>query len=89
MIMEVNMAGYIELGKKIYDMNNPREVRRMAVFVARSILHNSGMQTIINYFDSNAELKSQCIPQKKQTNQRKKVCIKEKRTKNIKGKKEK
>lgn len=57
MIMEVNMAGYIELGKKIYDMNNPREVRRMAVFVARSILHNSGMQTIINYFDSNAELK--------------------------------
>ena len=33
------MAGYIELGKKIYDMNNPREVRRMAVFVARSILH--------------------------------------------------
>ena len=34
MIMEVNMASYIELGKKIYDMNNPREVRRMAVFVA-------------------------------------------------------
>lgn len=52
------MTNYIELGKKIYDMNNPREVRRMAVFVARSLLHNSGMQKLINYFNSRPELKS-------------------------------
>lgn len=51
------MANYIDLGKQIYDMNNPREVRRMAVFVARSLLHNSGMQRIINYFNSRVELK--------------------------------
>lgn len=52
------MTNYIELGKKIYDMNNPREVRRMAVFVARSLLHNSGMQKLINYFNSQPELKN-------------------------------
>lgn len=51
------MTNYIDLGKKIYDMNNPREVRRMAVFVARSLLHNSGMQQMINYFNSRPEMK--------------------------------
>lgn len=41
---------YIELGKKLYDMNNPREVRRMAVFVARAIIHNSGLQKLDSFF---------------------------------------
>lgn len=41
---------YIELGKKLYNMNNPREVRRMAVFVARAIIHNSGLQKLDAFF---------------------------------------
>lgn len=44
------MASYIDWGKRIYDMENPREVRRMAVFVARAILHNSGMSDLEKYF---------------------------------------
>lgn len=48
------MASYIDWGKKIYDMNNPREVRRMAVFVARAIIHNTGVQKLISYFEGDA-----------------------------------
>lgn len=47
---------YIELGKKLYNMNNPREVRRMAVFVARAIIYNSGLQKLDAFFRSNSVL---------------------------------
>lgn len=44
------MVNYIDYGKKIYDMDNPREVRRMAVFVARAILHTSKLNQLIEFF---------------------------------------
>lgn len=47
---DVTVANYIDYGKRIYDMDNPREVRRMAVFVARSILHNTKMNQLIDFF---------------------------------------
>lgn len=47
---------YIELGKKLYNMNNPREVRRMAVFVARAIIYNSGLQKLDAFFRSKSVL---------------------------------
>ena len=33
------MENFIELGKKIYDLSNPREARRFVVFLARCCLH--------------------------------------------------
>ena len=40
----------IELGKRIYDTNNPREVHRLAVFVGRCMLHRSAMKELIDFF---------------------------------------
>ena len=44
------MQEYIDLGKQIYDMNNPREVRRMVTFVIRAVLNNSKMQELLSFF---------------------------------------
>lgn len=44
------MREFIELGKKIYDMDNPREVRRMVVFVGRALVHRTGMKKLMAYF---------------------------------------
>ena len=44
------MESFITLGKRIYDMKNPREVRRMVVFVARSLLHRGRMQQLLEFF---------------------------------------
>ena len=44
------MREFIELGKKIYDMDNPREVRRMVVFVGRALVHRTGMKNLMAYF---------------------------------------
>lgn len=41
---------YIELGKKIYNMENPREVKRCVVFVARCLLNNGRMKKIHQFF---------------------------------------
>ncbi|WP_033170443.1 VirK/YbjX family protein [Selenomonas sp. ND2010] len=44
------MESFISLGKKIYDMSNPREVRRCAVFVARCWLNYSRMKKIDAFY---------------------------------------
>ena len=48
------MREFIRLGKKIYDMNNPREVRRMIVFVGRSCLHSVEMKELMEWFAADA-----------------------------------
>ena len=44
------MSNFIELGKKIYDLNNPREAHRFAVFVARCLLHPQRMSRLEKFF---------------------------------------
>lgn len=51
------MSNFIELGKKIYDLNNPREAHRFAVFVARCLLHPQRMNRLEKFF-SQSELLS-------------------------------
>ena len=46
------MGNFIELGKKIYDLNNPREAHRFAIFLARCCLHPQRMNRIENFFES-------------------------------------
>ena len=50
----------IELGKRIYDTNNPKEVHRLVVFVGRCIAHRSGMNRLINFFQRD-ELRKKII----------------------------
>ena len=45
------MSNFIELGKKIYDLNNPREAHRFAVFVARCLLHPQRMNRLEKFFE--------------------------------------
>ncbi len=44
------MRNFIELGKKIYDLKNPREAHRFAVFVARCCLHPQRMSRLEKFF---------------------------------------
>ena len=44
------MSNFIELGKKIYDLNNPREAHRFAVFLARCLLHPQRMNRLEKFF---------------------------------------
>ena len=44
------MSNFIELGRKIYDLNNPREAHRFAVFVARCCLHPQRMSRLEKFF---------------------------------------
>lgn len=44
------MSNFIELGKKIYDLNNPREAHRFAVFVARCLMHPQRMSRLEKFF---------------------------------------
>lgn len=48
---------FIELGKKIYNMDNPREARRMVVFVARGCLNYGRMKKLFSYFSGNEILR--------------------------------
>ncbi|MBQ7703884.1 MAG: DUF535 domain-containing protein [Selenomonadaceae bacterium] len=48
---------FVELGKKIYDLKNPREARRFAVFVARCYLHPQKMQRLENFFSQSENLR--------------------------------
>ena len=41
---------YIALGKKIYDLKNPREARRNIVFVARCFLNSGRMEKLHRFF---------------------------------------
>ncbi len=45
------MSNFIELGKKIYNLNNPREAHRFAVFVARCCLHPQRMSRLEKFFE--------------------------------------
>ena len=40
----------IELGKRIYDTSNSREIHRLVVFLGRSLLHYSGMKSLQQFF---------------------------------------
>ena len=51
------MSNFIELGKKIYDLNNPREAHRFAVFVARCFLHPQRMSRLEKFFEQSELLK--------------------------------
>lgn len=46
------MLDYFSIGKKIYNMQNPREVRRFVVFVFRCLFHPGYMQKLENFFSS-------------------------------------
>ena len=52
------MPSFTELGKKIYDMNNPREVRRMVVFVVRCWLNRGRMRHLFAFFAQDELLRS-------------------------------
>ena len=51
------MSNFIELGKKIYDINNPREAHRFAVFVARCCLHPQRMSRLEKFFEQSELMK--------------------------------
>ena len=44
------MENFVELGKKIYNLNNPREARRFVIFVARCLLHPNRISDLKNFF---------------------------------------
>lgn len=50
------MLDYISLGKKIYNTENPREARRMVVFVGRCLLNMGRMKRLYQFFTGNALL---------------------------------
>lgn len=45
------------MGKQIYNMENPREQRRMVVFVLRSMWHDGDMKKLIAFFEANEVLR--------------------------------
>lgn len=51
------MNKYIQIGKQIYNMENPREQRRMVVFVLRSMWHDGDMKKLIAFFEANEVLR--------------------------------
>ena len=44
------MSNFIELGKKIYDLKNPREAHRFTIFIARCCLHPQKIQRLEDFF---------------------------------------
>lgn len=44
------MINFIELGKKIYDLNNPREAHRFTIFIARCLLHPQKIKELKDFF---------------------------------------
>ena len=48
---------FVELGKKIYNLNNPREAHRFVVFVARCCLHPQKMQRVEDFFSQSEILR--------------------------------
>ncbi len=51
------MRKFISLGRKIYDVNKPREAHRMVVFVSRCCLHHRRMREIDAFFRQNELLR--------------------------------
>ena len=50
------MQSFYQLSKQIYDMQNPREVRRAIIFCACAWLHRAGMRKLDAFFQQNAVL---------------------------------
>ena len=50
------MQSFWNLGKKIYNMSNPREARRCVVFCARAMANRSRMRQIDAFFGPDAIL---------------------------------
>ncbi len=48
---------YIDLGKKMYRMNNSREVRRLVVFVIRCMMNQGRMEQLFSFFSKNEVLR--------------------------------
>lgn len=51
------MSNFVELGKKIYNLNNPREARRFVVFVTRCYLHSKQIKRLEDFFAQDETLK--------------------------------
>lgn len=49
------MGQISDLGKRIYDMQNPREQRRYFVFLMRSLLHRKELKQLIQFFTADAD----------------------------------
>jgi len=48
---------FVALGKKIYDLKNPREARRFAVFVMRCFIHSKKIQRLDDFFSQSENLR--------------------------------
>ena len=44
------MASINDIGKRIYDLNNPREKRRYFVFLLRSLVHRKELRELVEFF---------------------------------------
>ena len=51
------MSNFVELGRKIYRLENPREAHRFAVFVARCCLNPKRMERVQKFFAQNELLR--------------------------------
>lgn len=54
------ISGIIELGKRIYDTSNPREMHRLIVFLVRALLHYSSIKSLQQFF-AEAELRQRIL----------------------------
>ena len=52
------MKSFRQLGHAIYNMSNPREVRRYWVFRARAVLHRGKLRDLERFFDGDDVLRS-------------------------------
>ena len=52
------MKSFRQLGHDIYNMSNPREVRRYWVFRARALLHSGKLRDLERFFDSDEILRT-------------------------------
>jgi hypothetical protein len=49
------ISKYIALGKRMYRTHNPREFRRMVVFIFRALFHNGSMQELMAFFSGDRQ----------------------------------
>ena len=49
---EIKLQSYIDIGKQIYRLNNPREARRYYVFLMRSLLYRGKLNSLQRHFTS-------------------------------------
>ena len=51
------MASIKDIGKRIYDLKNPREKRRYFVFLLRSLVHRKELRELVEFFQQDAARK--------------------------------